>query len=259
MAQHTETTLPPRQRRARRLLVAMTLVAVSVLATGALFRAVYDRFPNYQAIAAFPELKPEVRRGDLPLPLPSLRSLVEGRTGEATADAIAEYYAAERDSLALIFNETDDQRLRGLLAMYMVHLAVPYAPIEEFPADLVDYVRAPAADCGVYTAYTLQVGQALGLTGRSVLIDMGNHATSEFLIGERWEIFDATFNMWVDQSVESLYTGAQRLYRTFYSPITDPLARPTLSPDEIDWYRLRGELLQWGLSIYPVPISISGP
>lgn len=245
------------RRRARRFLIIATYTAIVVLATGALFRAVFDRFPQYRYIPAFPENGLTVWRGESPLPIPPLSSFTNGRGDSEAYAAIVTYYDSEHAALALIFNESDDQRLRGLLSMWLSHTAAPYGVLQAAaPTTLTEYVTSPTSHCGLFTRYAVNIGEALGLDARAVLIDGGNHALTEFNINGTWEIFDASFNLWIDASVEELFAGVDRRYRTFYSPMTDPALLANSPLYEPTWYKLRGDIPQWGLSIHHVAYDI---
>ena len=204
--------------------------------------------------------------GERPLDVLSLREIAgELRDDAAILDAVTAYYAANAERLALVFNEPDDQRLRGLFGMYIVHVSQPYntVPSAWTGYTLRQFIDADAAHCGLYSRAQGMVYTALGLRWHEVGVDGGWHGLVEAQIGEGWETFDATTNVWASVSVGGLIGGLERRVRTFYTPVWDP------SADEI--YRrhytesggyysvpdLRAGLPLWGISVRPARWAIT--
>jgi len=204
--------------------------------------------------------------GERPLDVPSLRAIAgEAVDDAAILDAVTAYYEANADRLALVFNERNDQRLRGLFGMYAVHVSQPYntVPSGWEAYTLRQFIDAEAAHCGLYSRAQSMIYTALGLRWNNVLVDGGWHGLVEAQIGEGWETFDATTNVWASISVGGLIGGMERRVRTFYTPVWDP------SADEI--YRrhytesggyysvpdLRAGLPLWGISVRPARWAIT--
>jgi hypothetical protein len=143
--------------------------------------------------------------------------------GDAATDAealarIGAYYDRHDERLAVLFNEPDGQRLRGLFAMYVVGNAVDYGVVDEgdHADSLIGYAQMTTAHCGVYARWLLVVGAALGLAGEGVLLDNGNHAVVDFVIDGKRELFDPTTNVWASEGTAVLLAGAARDWRVWY-------------------------------------------
>jgi len=178
--------------------------------------------------------------------------------GDAETDAallFAGYYEAHRDMIRVVLNEANDERLRGLFAMYLSHLAVPYGASERpYPVNVHEFLRMDVTACAAYSDAVVWMAAALGVRGRLVTIDEGWHTVAELWIGGRWEVFDATANVWVSVSVEELLAGAERQYREMYTPIADPRADYRYRAHiDFGWdvLGLRAGLSQWGLTVFP--------
>lgn len=198
--------------------------------------------------------------GERPLDVPSLREIAGERTDDAAIlEAVTAYYAANADRLALVFNEPDDQRLRGLFGMYVVHVSQPYntVPSGWDGYTLRQFIDADAAHCGLYSRAQGMIYTALGLRWNNVVVDGGWHGLVEAQIGDEWETFDATTNVWASISVGGLIGGLDRRVRTFYTPVWDPSADEVYRRHYVEsggYYSvpdLRAGLPLWGISVYP--------
>lgn len=203
---------------------------------------------------------------DPPLPIPPLSAIVGDASTDADAQAaIAAYYDRQHSTLADLFSETDDQRLRALFGMYIVHLAQPYNVVPEGWAGwgLLDFLHGQSAHCGLYALAQSHVYTALGLRWREVAVDGGWHGLIEAQIGANFEVFDSTTNTWVNRPVEALLGGITRDYRAFYSPLSDRAASAVYrahivdSGGYYDAYALRESLPRWGLTVHPNQWSIT--
>lgn len=204
--------------------------------------------------------------GERPLDVLSLREIAgELRDDAAILDAVTAYYEANADRLALVFNERNDQRLRGLFGMYAVHVSQPYntVPSGWEAYTLRQFIDAEAAHCGLYSRAQSMIYTALGLRWNNVLVDGGWHGLIEAQIGERWETFDATTNVWLSVSVGALINGVARSMREFYTPVwdasTDELYRRhyTESGGYYSVPDLRAGLPLWGISVRPARWAIT--
>lgn len=198
--------------------------------------------------------------GERPLDVPSLREIAGERTDDAAIlEAVTAYYAANADRLALVFNEPDDQRLRGLFGMYVVHVSQPYntVPSGWDGYTLRQFIDADAAHCGLYSRAQGMIYTALGLRWNNVVVDGGWHGLVEAQIGEGWETFDSTSNLWLSVSVGGLVEGLPRSVRALYAPTVDPDADDRYRQHYVDsggYYNvfgLRADLPQWGISVRP--------
>lgn len=205
---------------------------------------------------------------DPALPIPSLTDIVgDAKTDEDAQTSIADYYDRQQPVLAVLFSETDDQRLRGLFGMYIVHLARPYNVVPEDWESwgLLDFLHGQSAHCGLYSLAQKHVYDALGLRWREVVVDGGWHGLIEAQIGANFEVFDSTTNVWIDQPVESLLDGVARNYRAFYSPMMDRTTSSVYRAHAIesggyyDVYALREGLPRWGLTVHPGRVEIVAP
>lgn len=194
---------------------------------------------------------------DPPLPILSLVDIIDGATTNADAQAaLRTYYDANAELLAALFMEPNEQRTRAFFGMYIVHLAQPYNTVawDYLNATILDFVAAPTAHCGAYAVAQSQVYTALGLRWRNIVVDNGWHGLIEAEIGERWETFDSTNNLWLSVSVEELLAGVPRSWRTFYTPQTDVNAPAQYRDHLADDYNMqytRTSGTQWGLTVFP--------
>jgi transglutaminase-like putative cysteine protease len=192
-----------------------------------------------------------VYSGQRPLAIPTLQTITDGtRTMDEALERISAYYDENRERLQSAFAETDEQRLRALFVMYTTHISHLYGPATD-PADFLLYLRQPYSHCGTYTAYQTIIARSMGLTTRAVSISGDTHVWLEALIGDQWEIFDATLNVWIDHAGIELERGAPRTYRAFYTPLLDP-SYPH------DGYTLGGARLRSqlpGLGLYYSPLA----
>jgi hypothetical protein len=156
--------------------------------------------------------------------IPTLQELTASADDDAEAlDAITTYYAAHRDRIAAELDEDDETRLRALYAMHIIHISHVYDVVPTPAKTLLDYIRVQAAShCGTYARWQHVINGALGVESRVVELADGSHGLVEARINGAWEVFDATTNLWLSIPVETLVTGAPRLYRTFYTLLEDP-------------------------------------
>ena len=188
--------------------------------------------------------------------LPTLQALAaDTRTDQEIIARILHYFRANRNMLRERWQEADSQRIQALFAMNIIHLSHPYGPAET-PRTLTDYVHQTASSsCRVYAIFQSKILEAFGLSWRYVAISSGFHGWIEVKIGDRWEIFDSTANVWVDQSAFDLLDGRPRRYRWFYTPWSDadrPDARQFVTPLFEPYYDTAGGLRSNmpGLGIY---------
>jgi hypothetical protein len=197
----------------------------------------------------------QVMSGERPLEVPGLRELVDGDD----ARGVAAYFETNRERLALMFNETNEARLRGLFGMYLVHVSQPYGSMpsgwEQYT--LSQFLQADEAHCGGYALMQGMIYTALGLRWNNVIVDGSWHGLIEAEIDGAWETFDATTNVWASISVGGLIGGLPREYRQFYTPVWDMHADDIYRQHyvESDGYNsvpdIRAGLPQWGISVHP--------
>jgi hypothetical protein len=168
---------------------------------------------------------------------------------------VMDYFGANRHMLQEKWQDTNSQRIQALFAMNVIHLSHPYGP-SETPHTFMDYVhRTASSSCRLYAIFQSKILDAFGLSWRFVAISSGFHGWIEVKIGDRWEIFDSTANVWVDQSAFDLLDGRPRRYRWFYTPWSDadrPDARQFVTPLIEPYYDTAGGLRSNmpGLGIY---------
>lgn len=203
-------------------------------------------------------LDPRIMSGAPALPIPTISEIVGGAATDAAARTrIADYYSANAERLADVFNERSDQRTRALFGMYITHLAAPYNTVETAPSTLLEFIAAPAAHCGTYAHAQAQIYNALGLEWQNVIVNGGWHGLIQAKIGQTYEVFDSTSNVWVNQPVQALLDGRSRDYRSFYTPIEDRHAAEqyrdhyTQSGGYYNVLELRAGLPLWGLRVFP--------
>lgn len=159
-------------------------------------------------------------------PVQPLQRLADGKTSDdAIIAGVLAYYRNQENMLREKWQEPDPDRLKAMLAMYVIHISHPYGASPS-PGSFADYVwKTPVSSCGTYAKFQSRLLDAFGLKWRYVAVSSGTHGWIEAEIKGRWEIFDSTANVWVDQSAFDLLDGRPRRYRLFYSPWSDP-ARP---------------------------------
>jgi hypothetical protein len=188
--------------------------------------------------------------------IPTLQSLARNaETDQEIVARVVRYFHATEKKLLEKWQEADRQRIQALFVMNLIHLSHPYGP-SETPGTLVDYLRrTPASSCRTYAIFQSRLLDAFGLTWRYVAVSSGFHGWIEVRIGNRWEIFDSTANLWIDQSSLDLLDGRPRRYRTFYTPWSDtgrPDARRFIRPSVEPYYDTPGGLRSNmpGLGVY---------
>lgn len=190
--------------------------------------------------------------GETALPIPSLQVMAQDtNSDEAALKEIARYFKTHQEDLRFIFNESDPARLRALFAMYLTHTSHFYgrhAPDFSFSG----WLSNPYADCGSYAQFQSQILTALGLRWRQIAISGGTHVFVEALIDGRWEYFDATVNVWVNQSAFDMERRATRVKREFYTPLLDPVYADRFDFDTLQaGQELRVMMPLLGLEYFP--------
>lgn len=208
---------------------------------------------------------PRVMSGDPPLPIPPLSEIIgDAATDAAALSAITNYYDRQSLRLAVLFRETDDQRLRALFGMYLVHMAAPYNVVtRDWEGEGIRaFADGATAACGVYSQAQGHIYDALGLRWRQVQIDSTWHTLIEAQINGEFEVFDSTANIWTSEPIERLLQGTERRWRAFYTPILDANADDMYRAHIIEsngYYNvigLRAGLPLWGLYVFPRRIEI---
>lgn len=157
-----------------------------------------------------------VRIAAPPLDVPPLTAITGGATEDAAiTTAVVAYYEANTAHLRREFREADDARLGALYAMYLVNHAQPYATTSQITT-LREFVTADAAHCGTYATAMQLLARALGLRSR-ITVTGEYHAWLEVEVNGRWELFDPTTSVWVDQPMAALVRGGPRRYRAFHT------------------------------------------
>lgn len=174
--------------------------------------------------------------------LPTLQVLTRGTSSDGEAiTRVIDYYRGQRNRLAREWDEHHPDRLKALFAMYVIHVSHPYGSAEN-PRSFLRYVRENKfAHCGLYGYFQSRLLDAFDLEWRYVFVSSGEHGWIEVLIDGRWEVFDATTNLWIDRSGFELLAGHRRQYRAFYRPWSDR-ERPD-ARQYIDGWR---EPYEWG-------------
>jgi hypothetical protein len=248
--------------RLKRLAVILTTFTVGVVFAAAILQA---GTPPPALAWADTVFDPRVLSTEPPLPIPPLSAIIGGATTDADAlAAVVDHYERNRAKLAAVFTESDDQRLRALYGMYIVHMAAPYNVVtRDWEGEgVLAFADGATAACGVYSQAQAQIYTALGLRWRQVEIDTSWHTLIEAQINGQFEIFDSTANVWTSEPVEALLDGTARQWRAFYTPILDANADDIYRAHIIEsdgYYNvigLRAGLPLWGLYVFPHRIEI---
>jgi hypothetical protein len=188
--------------------------------------------------------------------LPPLKELArDTRTDEELITSIVRYFESHRQVLQDKWQERDVRRAEALFVMNLIHVSHPYGRGPD-ALTLVDYAnRTPVSSCELYSRYQGVILDAFKLPWRYMAISSGFHGWIEVEINSRWEIFDATANVWIDRSTFDLLAGQTRRYRLFYTPWADaqrPDARKYVTPMVEPHYYTPGALRSNmpGLGIY---------
>ncbi len=226
---------------------SLILVLITMLASSLLFKVLFDLQP-------IPIRYPDavVQHNEIP----TIQTIV----GDASTDAeiierLLAYYESNREWLSEQLVEDDPQRLAALFVMYVVHISKPYNSTA-FPTSMVEFLSLPTAHCGTYSFAQAIMLDAMGIENRSINVDHGNHALIEALIGERWEIFDATTNVWMSGSFDEVMRGADVERRMYYTPALDPTAPQAYRAQFDDFpaannsITLRQQEMYWGDRIF---------
>lgn len=145
--------------------------------------------------------------------------------GDAPTDAVAlqrvvDYYNAEKDRLSILWREENETRLAGLFTMYVIHISHIYGETPN-QTSFLDYLTLERSHCGNYSVAQAEIAQALGLEWQLLELSSGWHGWLEVMVDGQWEIFDSTVNVWINKSSDQLVQGAERQYRSFYTPLLD--------------------------------------
>ncbi len=187
--------------------------------------------------------------------LPTLQTIARGTKADRDLLLhIISYYKDHERALQEQWHEKDGHRLQALYAMNLIHLSHPYGT-DRLPDTFLEYVNEVAASsCRNFAIYQSRILSAFGLPWRYVAVSSGFHGWIEVKIGDRWEIFDATANLWIDHSAFELVEGQTRQYRLFYTPwsdITRPDARRFVEQYEPHYDQAGGLRMNMpGLGIY---------
>jgi hypothetical protein len=153
--------------------------------------------------------------------VPTLQEIAGNATSDQEViDLILAYYNEHKVELQQQWQESNSARLKAFFVMNIIHVSHVYGD-GGYPATFVDYLKAPASHCGPQSIYQSRLMSAFGLNWRIVAILSGLHGWVEVKIDGRWEIFDATSNVWINQSSFELLKSEPRKYRKFYMPWTD--------------------------------------
>ncbi len=227
----------------RRLLINAVLVSLTMMCTAFVVKALYESQP-------IPIRHPDsyIQRNEIP----TLQVIAgDAATDEEVTERVIAYFDENREWLAYQLVETDPERLAALFAMYLVHISKPYNTTDS-PASLMDFLEMPNAHCGTYSSAQSIILDAMGIENRTINVDHGNHALVEALIHERWEVFDATTNVWLGGSVDEVMRGQDVERRMYYTPALDPTmpeeyrAQFTAFPNANTSVTLRQQEMYWG-------------
>ena len=190
------------------------------------------------------------------VPIPPLKDVVAGAKSDSAALArIVAYYRDHEGRFREHWQERNRDRLQAFFAMYVVHVSHPYGTGPS-PETLLAFAReAASAACRENSIFQARILTAFGLKWRYVAVSSGMHGWIEVDVDGRWEIFDSTVNLWIDQSAFELLGGGPRRYRLFYTPWSDvnrPEARVSVTGLQEPIYHTPGTLRSNmpGLGIY---------
>ncbi len=187
--------------------------------------------------------------------LPTLQTIARNTaTDGELLTRVVSYYRDHEGAFQEHWHEKNIHRVQALYAMNLIHLSHPYG-VDRLPETFLEYVNQVAASsCRNFAIYQSRILDAFGLPWRYVALSSGFHGWIEVKIGPRWEIFDATANVWIDHSAFELVEGQTRRYRLFYSPWSDiarPDARRFVEPYEPHYYQSGALRMNMpGLGIY---------
>lgn len=208
---------------------------------------------------------PRMLSTEPPLSVPPLSAIIGGAETDTDAlAAVVDHYERNRVKLAAVFTESNDQRLRALYGMYIVHMAAPYNVVtRDWEGEGIRaFADGATAACGVYSQAQGHIYDALGLRWRQIEVDRTWHTLIEAQINGEFEVFDSTANVWTSEPIERLLQGTARRWRTFYTPILDANADDIYRAHIIEsdgYYNvigLRAGLPLWGLYVFPNRIEI---
>jgi len=171
--------------------------------------------PHYYPTRIFDATPPDIN-------IPTLQQLATKlETDEAITDAVLVYYDAHKSQLKTAWHEPHPTRLKAILTMYIIHISHPYGDDGRPYYTFAEYLRRSNSDCSLYALYQSRLLDQFGIKWRHVAISSADHGWIEVEIDGRWEIFDATINVWLNKSAFELLKGRPRQYRFFYTPWAD--------------------------------------
>lgn len=154
------------------------------------------------------------------------------------------------------FPEPNPQRAKALYCMYVVHISHPYGNAPYPNEDFSDYLAQPFTHCGPQSYWASYLMRQMGLETRRFWLE--THAWVEAKIDGKWEMFDATTNVWISISGEECLQKKERTYRTYYTPWNDreqPTYRQVVAPTTIPLQytpgALRNHMPGLGIFFYP--------
>lgn len=165
--------------------------------------------------------------------LPILQEMASGASSDSEVFLrVVSYFEAHETELKEEWGEDNPSRLRAFYAMNLIHISHAYGANLPPWDSIAEYLNEPLSHCGPQSVFAGQIMGALGLEWRRVAISSYVHGWTEAKINGRWEIFDATSNVWISESGFELVKGQARKYRKFYTPWSDiekPEMRQVLS------------------------------
>jgi hypothetical protein len=167
--------------------------------------------------------------------IPTLQELAaDAKSDQEIVDRVVAYYQQNKNELATAWRETDPDRVKAFLAMYLIHISHRYG-YNTFAKSFIEYIKQrTTSECSSYAFYQSRILDGLGLKWQHVIMTSGIHGWIEVKIGNQWEIFDATSNVWINQSGFDLIQGKPRQYRFFYTPWMD-FNQPTARQVNLDF------------------------
>lgn len=145
---------------------------------------------------------------ETPLPVPPLSFFAIGvENNDALLARVVQYCSSDTERLQVWFEETHPERLAALCGMYIAATNAPYHEQPNPPTNALMFARQQSMHCGTVVIAQGEIYSALGLTWR--YRQNSNHGWIEVQIDAKWEVFDATVNVW--------YAGENRR-RMFWIP-----------------------------------------
>ena len=124
-------------------------------------------------------------------------------------------------TFAQIAGTTDEKKLKALFYMNFVHMSAYYGQRDLQDLSLKELLwGGDFFQCGNYSVLLGMLLEKAGYEFRTLAIYPG-HSIIEIKLDDRWQVFDPTTNLWIDQSIEDQIAGKAKNIKEFFLQAED--------------------------------------